>query len=163
MGLVRFLAASLTILLGFALPTQVLAEERWTAGYNAGGLYSEVDGSEGTNLGIYCNPWVSSHPAGLLITLPATVADAEDKTYEIVFSFAEGEMNFAMLLTQGRALQFSAKEPEKFRKLEELVARIKASGGFSAYAQELDWSDSFSSENAGPGIGDGPECSSYVD
>ncbi len=154
----RFLAAWLTVLLAFVLPTQVVAKERWTAGYYAGGVYSEVDGSGGTNLAIYCNPWISAHPAGLLITLPATVTDAEDKTYEIVFSFAEGEVKLVMLLTQGRALQISAKETENFHKLEELVARIKASGGFSASAKELDWSDNFSSENAGPAIGDRLEC-----
>ena len=154
----RSFAVWLAISLLCALPAQAREKERWMAGYNAGGVYSEVDGSGGTFLSIYCNIWVDAHPAGLLITLPATVTSADDKFYDIIFFFSDGEMSFTMLLTQGRALQFSAKGDEKFSDLEELAARIKASDGFSAASQELAWSENFSSNNAGPGIGSLLDC-----
>lgn len=128
------------------------------AGYNAGGFYSEVDSSGGAYLSIYCNPWIDAHPAGLLITLPPNATDAPDKFYDITISFPDGDMSFNMLLTQGRALQFSARGDEKFGALKELVARIKASDGFSASSKELAWSDDFSSNNAGPGIGNQLDC-----
>lgn len=159
----RTLTMSLTFLWVIAFPLQLMAREDWSAGYDAGGIFSEVDGSGGTSLAIYCNPWIDAHPAGLLITLPAAVTDAEDKTYEIAFSFADREMSFIMLLTQGRALQFSARGAEKFSALEELVALIKASDGFAAHAQELGWTDEFSSEHARRAIGDLLECEIDLD
>ena len=149
----------LATILCVGFPTQVLAvENRWTAGYGAGGFFSEVDGTRGTNLALYCNPWIDARPAGRLIKLPPTVIDAEDRFYEITISFSDGEMNFVMLLTQGQALQFSARGDEKFGALKELAARIKASDGFSASSKDLGWSDDFSSENAGPGIGNLLDC-----
>ena len=154
----RILATWLMSILVVALPMQLMAREDWSAGYNAGGIFSEIDGNGGTNLAIFCNPWIDAHPAGLLITLPTTIADNEDKLYKIAFLFADREMTFTMLLTQGRALQFSAKGDEKFGALEELVARIKANDGFSAASQELGWTDNFSSENAKLGIGDLLDC-----